>query len=296
MAEADAEVDLAEGAPAPEEVEAEAAPAPAPEPAVPEGPFSIARLSVAQVSEIFKLTSIEERLKNLGRCLAMDAEEVDEDLRTQIWLDMLLKHLIFCYDNELDETKALAFLGVMTALHAHAVETKCSKTEAYDFYKDAMLGATKALPLDQRFSLAEVQALTGHAVSSYLDAIKLHQLVFTEEQTVRESSAELFLQTPAVPPPMSAAVDPDAAPAPAPDAEPAEPPAEEATEAAEQPPADEAPADEAPPPAENDALTDAISQTITAQVSAHREQLAAEFEAKEAPLLDRISTLEAKAK
>ena len=73
--------------------------------------------------------------------------------------------------------------------------------------------------------------------------------------------AELFLQTPAVPPSLSSAVDPDAVPAPAPDAEPVEPPAsDEAAEAAE-PPAVEAEGGEGAPaaaPTANDALTECV--------------------------------------
>ena len=288
MAEEEAAVDVAEAAPAP---------SPEPAPAVPSGPFDVSTLSTAQVSEIFKTVAIEERLSLLARCLSVDAEE-EEDLRKQIWLDMVLKVLIFCYDNELNETKTLAFLGVMASLHAHAVETMCTKVEAFEFYKSALVGATKALPLTNRFSLGEVQALTSHANNSYIDSIKLHQLVFTQEQTIRESEAELFLQTPAVPPPMWTAVDPDALPpvnapadAPAPaDADAAPPAADESAPEGEAEAATEA---EAP---SNDALTDAISATINSQVAAHQSQLAAEFAAQEQTLLDRIGTLETKLK
>jgi len=245
-------------------------PAPAPAPAVPKGPFDVSALSVAQIQEIFKAGTTEKRLEVLGKCLAMDAEEVEDELRKQIWLEMLHGLLRFCKEQYLSPTRTHAFVGVMAALHTHAVESKCSKAEGFDFFMDAMLGATKALPLTERFSLSEVQSLTAHARTSYLDAIRLHQLVYTEEQTLRESSAELFLQTPAVPPPLK-----------------------EWVEGSELPPA---PADEPAAPAANDALTDAIAATINSQVEGHQQQLAAEFAAQEQVLLDRIAALETKIK
>lgn len=280
-------VDLVEGAPAP---------SPAPAPAVPTGPFDVSPLSAAQVSEILKASATEERLSLLARCLSID---IEDNLRQEIWLDMLLKQLIFCHDNELNETKSLAFLKVMADLHAYSVESMCSKADAYDVYKGGILTATKSLPLAERFSLEEVQTLTTHAISSYLDSIKLHQLVFTEEQTVRESAAELFLQTPSAPPPFGSAVDPDSAPAPAPtdadaDAAPAPDDAAEvdAPAAVEAEGGEDAPAD-APG---DDALTEAIAATINSQVAAHQSQLAAEIAAQEQGLLDRIGALETKLK
>ena len=276
-------VDIAE-APAPEEAA----------PAVPTGPFDISPLSAAQVSEILKASKLDERLSLLARCLSID---VEDNLRQEIWLDMLLKVLMFCYDNEIKESKALAFLKVMSDLHAFSVESMCSKVVAYDQYKAGMLAATKSLPMVDRFSLEEVQTLTNYAITHYLDSIKLHQLVFTEEQTVRESAAELFLQTPAAPPPFGSAVDPEAAPAPAAPAEAAEeaePAADEAAEAEVPPAAEEdEPAAEAP---SDDVLTEAISATINSQVAAHQSQLAAEIAAKDQLLLDKLASLESKLK
>ena len=252
-------------------------------------------LTVAHVSEIFRTPSTDERLKLLSRCLERSAE-AEEELREQIWLNMLLKVLLFCKEESLSPTRAHAFVGVMASLHAHAVETKCSKADAFDLFRDKMLGATKALPPTERFSLLEVQALTSYAQTSYLDSIKLHQLVFSEEQTVRQSAAELFLQTPAAPPPLASSADPPP--------EEAEAPAEAAAEgeaAAEDPAVDISPEGEpaaeegaAEGAASNDALTEAISATISSQVAAHQSQLAAEFATQEQQLLDRIGALETK--
>ena len=156
------------------------------------------------------------------------------------------------------------------------------------------------MPMAERYSLAEVQLLTGHATTSYLHALKLHQLVFTEEQVVRESSTELFLQTPAAPPPTSAAIDPDAMPPPAPAEPPAEAEADTYAEAAAPTPAaapaEEAaatPTEEAQPLADAD-LTAAITATINSQVAAHSAQLAAEYADQEQKLLNRIGELELK--
>ena len=147
-------------------------------------------------------------------------------------------------------------------LHA---ETNCSKEGAFQAFTDGLLNATKAMPLAERFSLAEVKLLTDHASSSYLSAVKLHQLVFTQEQTVRESYVELFLQTPAAPPATADAIDPNAIPPPAPVAAPA---SEAPAPAPEVPPPAEdaaAPAD-APPTLDDEQLTAAIAATISAQV------------------------------
>jgi hypothetical protein len=292
MAEAEGE----EGAPSPAPAPCMA---PAPEPAyVPTGPFDVTSLSVAQIQECFRASSTEERLKLLARCLAIEEEEVEEDLRKQIWLELLVKVLQFCKDEYLSPTRTHAFVGVIAALHAHAVESKCSKLEGFDFFKDALLSATKALPLAERFSLSEAQALTGYARSSYLDAIRLHQLVYIEEQSLRQSQAELFLQTPAEPPPLAKGVDPATMPPPEPDAPAAAAPAVDASDPAEPAAAPAADADAAAEPEaaapSNDALTEAIAATINSQVEAHQQQLAAEFAAKEQTLLNRIGVLESK--
>jgi hypothetical protein len=179
----------------------------------------------------------------------------------------------------------------------------CGKTEAYQVFTDSLLSATKGLPIVERFSLAEVKLLTQHASSSYIASMKLHQLVFTEEQTARESAAEFFLQTPAMPPPTAAAVDPDSLPPPATEQPPAaeeQPASDEAPPAgppAAAPPAAEAEAEPpaAEPPLTDAALTDAIAATINAQMAAHQAQMAAEYAAQEQALLDRIGALEAKA-
>ena len=122
---------------------------------------------------------------------------------------------------------------------------------------------------------------------------------------MRESSAELFLQTPAVPPALGSAVDPAtaaAAPPAAADAadvarardEAAAEGADAAAEAAEGEAAEGGMGDAAPPT--NDALTEAIAATINSQVAAHQEQLSAEFQHQEQLLLDRVAALETKLK
>jgi len=276
------------------------APAPAPVSAEPKGPFDTTPLSTAHVASVWATESSEEAVALIGRCLQLD-EEFADDLRTAIWVDMIYQVLDFCKQSELTTAKALAFLCVMASVHAHAVDTMCSRDEAFRFFTEQLLATTKALPIDGRFSLAEVQMLTDRAVTSYLSAIKLHQLVFTEEQTVRMSHADLFLQVPAVPPATTDAVDPESlraleaedtvAAEGAPSAE-----AEGAPAAAESAPAvDEATPDvTAPPPLDDEALTAAISATISAQLAAHQSQMMAEYAAEEQRLLDRIGALEVK--
>jgi len=265
------------------------APAPAPAAA-----FST-ELSAAQLGEVWRAPTDEAALELLARCLQLP-DEYEEDPRTSILLDMHFKWLDFCKLNELTATKALTYLRVMVAMHAHAIETHCSKEAGFQVFTEGLLSATKAMPPAERFSLAEVKLLTDHAMSSYVSAVKLHQLVFTEEQTVRESYLELFLQTPAKPPATADAVDPDSimppatAPAGAPSSAPAPAPA----------PAEAVPAEYAPAPAEavpglDDAeLTAAIAATINAQVAALQSKMTAEYAAQEQQLLDRIATLEAK--
>ena len=297
---ADEEVEVA--APAPEEAPAEA-PAPAPEPKF--SPHDVA-ISAAQIQELWASPTTDAGLVLLARCIEMPEEAFEEDLRSQIWVDLLYGVIDFAKNLELTPIKAKAFLNVMTALHGACIETLCSKEQAFSTFTDTLLRATKGLPLAERFSLEEVRRLTEHVTSSYLASLKLHQLVFTEEQTVRESEAELFLQTPAVPPPTDAAVDPSEVPPPdaegdaagAADADAAAQPA--AAAAAANPPTAAAPA--APPadaaapaaPPGEDALTAAIAATISSQVAAHQAQMAAEFAAQEQLLLDRVAALESK--
>ena len=273
------------------------APAPAPAPASAPVAEPEDAPSTAQIVELFKAPSSEAGLKLLARCLSLP-EDYEEDLRSQIWLDMLYGIIDYCKELTLTPRKAKAYLTVMMSLHAHSTESKCSKEEAFGVFTDGLLGATKGLPLAERFSLDEVRLLTEHATSSYLSAIKLHQLVFTEEQTVRDSELELFLQTPAVPPATDAAVDPDSLPPPEADDANEEPTPAPATAdpAAEMPAAEaEPPAAEAEPAAMGDeALTAAIAATISSQVAAHQAQMAAEYAQQEQMLLDRVAALEAK--
>ena len=175
-------------------------------------------------------------------------------------------------------------------------ETKCSKLGAFGVFNDALLSQTKALPPSQRFSLPEVKQLTAFAETNYMSAIKLHQLVFTDEQTVRPSHVELFLQTPAAPPPTSAAVDPDSLPPPALVPAPAEAETEAPAEAPPAPVPAPAPVDSVPepPPLQDEALTAAIAATIEAQVAALKQNMAAEYAEQEQAVLDRIKQLEAR--
>ena len=290
--------------------EAEMAPAPAPAMAPAAEPFSShdVPIDAAQIKEIWASPTSDAALLLLARCLSMSEDDLEESLRAQIWLELLYGVIDHCKTLELTPKKAKAFLDVITALHGACVETLCAKEEAFSTFTDSLLRATKALPLAERFSLEEVRLLTEHVTSSYLSSLKLHQLVFTEEQTVRESEAELFLQTPAVPPPTEAAVDPSAVPPPNAegeaadadaaaadaDADPAAPDGEPAAGGEE---GADGSAAEASAPAEamgDEALTAAIAATISSQVAAHQAQMAAEFAAQEQVLLDRVAALETK--
>ena len=184
----------------------------------------------------------------------------------------------------------------MHVRHLAAAESRCSKEAGFQFFTECLLSATKALPIPHRFSLPEVKLLADHAMSSYLSAIKLHQLVFTEEQTVRESYLELFLQTPAKPPATADAIDPNAVPPPASAPAGAPAPASDSAPA----PAEAVPAEYAPAPAEatpgldDEELTAAIAATVSSQVAALQSKMAADYAAQEQQLLDRIAALEAK--
>uniref|UniRef100_A0A7S2E3V6 Uncharacterized protein n=1 Tax=Haptolina brevifila TaxID=156173 RepID=A0A7S2E3V6_9EUKA len=252
-------------------------------------------LSTAQLGEVWAAPTDETALELLARCLQLP-DEYEEEPRSSIMLDMLFKWLDHCKLNELTAAKALTYMRVMVATHTHAIETHCSKEAGFKFFTEGLFEATKTMPLAERFSLAEVKLLTEHAMSSYLSAIKLHQLVFTEEQTVRESYLELFLQTPAKPPATADAVDPDSImpPAPAPTSAPVPAPAS-APAPAEAVPAEYAPAPaEAVPGLDDEELTAAIAATINAQVAALQSKMTAEYAAQEQQLLDRIASLEAK--
>ena len=94
------------------------------------------------MEEIWLAPSPAEAVALLARCMGMP-EDYDEDLRTEIWVELVFKLLDFCRTSKLTTTKALAFLGVMTALHAHAVETKCGQQEAFGVMTDGLLAATQ---------------------------------------------------------------------------------------------------------------------------------------------------------
>ena len=181
----------------------------------------------------------------------------------------------------------------------------CSKDEAFRHFTDSLLEATKALPAAERFSLTEVKRLTEYASSTYIASLKLQQLVYTESQALRESHTEVFLQTPAVPPPTSSAVEPTA------DADGEEeyapedqsvvgegeaPPASAGGEAEADAPPAEGEAAPPPPALGDEQLTEAISATIAEQAAAVQQQMAAEYAAQEQALLERIAALEARAK
>ena len=100
------------GAPASEEEVASADTAPAPEePAAPKGPFDVS-LSTAQIQEVWRAPTTDEGLKLIARCLALNEDMVEEDLRTQIWLDMVHRVLDFSRTSRLAPSKARAFLGI----------------------------------------------------------------------------------------------------------------------------------------------------------------------------------------
>ena len=113
---ADEEVEVA--APAPEEAPAEA-PAPAPEPKF--SPHDVA-ISAAQIQELWASPTTDAGLVLLARCIEMPEEAFEEDLRSQIWVDLLYGVIDFAKNLELTPIKAKAFLNVMTALHGACIE------------------------------------------------------------------------------------------------------------------------------------------------------------------------------
>lgn len=267
-------------------------------------------LSRAQLGEVWGAESDAEGAALLARIAQI--EDIDEEPRKAIWVDFMYQQLAFAKEQSLIASKALAFFDVMLKTHAHAVESMAKKDGAvvgseseglgrddgFRYFADQLLAATKALPVPDRFTLLEAQALSQHAQSAYLQSIKLHQLVFTQRQTTRESEAQLFLQTPAVPPPLTDASDePPSAEEPA-SAPEAVPEADAAAAAAEEAPAVEAPAEaEAPAAVEDDGLgnaelTEAINKALSTQVEGLQAQMAAEYSSQEQALLERIAKLE----
>jgi hypothetical protein len=264
-------------------------------------------LSRAQLGEVWGAESDAEGAALLARIAQI--EDVDEP-RKAIWVDFMYQQLAFAKEQSLIAPKALAFFDIMLKTHAHAVESMAKKDGAavgsesdglgrddgFRYFADQLLAATKALPVPDRFTLLEVQALSQHAQSAYLQNIKLHQLVFTQRQTTRESEAQLFLQTPAIPPPLADASDEPPSteePASAPEAV----PEADAAAAAEEAPAVEAPAEAEAPAVEGDGLgnaelTEAINKALSTQVEGLQAQMAAEYAAQEQELLERIAKLE----
>jgi len=267
-------------------------------------------LSRAQLGEVWGAESDAEGAALLARIAQI--EDIDEEPRKAIWVDFMYQQLAFAKEQSLIASKALAFFDVMLKTHAHAVESMAKKDGAvvgseseglgrddgFRFFADQLLAATKALPVPDRFTLLEAQALSQHAQSAYLQNIKLHQLVFTQRQTTRESEAQLFLQTPAMPPPLVDAREEGVESAEETPASTEEAVLEaDAAAVSEAAPAAEAPAEAEAPVVEDDGLgnaelTEAINKALTTQVEGLQAQMAAEYASQEQALLDRISKLE----
>ena len=254
------------------------------------------------------------RIELLRHISAGDAADDAEAVAAQppaeeILLEFLYGALAFCKEQGLAAPKALAFLAVMQQTHALATsDLALTREDVLAGFAEKFLAATKALPAADRFALAEVQLLTQRARETLVRHLKLFQLVATQSQTLRESFAELFVQVPAKPPPLASFAEGDGAAA-AP-AEPEAPPAEAAPAAAvsrrPRPPkrATTSPPRPAPPPprcrrprrrptgaSRTRRFADAIGRAVAAQVSALQASMAAEYEAKEAALLERIAKL-----
>jgi len=267
-------------------------------------------LSRAQLGEVWGAESDAEGAALLARIAQI--EDIEEEPRKAIWVDFMYQQLAFAKEQSLIASKALAFFDVMLKTHAHAVESMAKKDGAvvgseseglgrddgFRFFADQLLAATKALPVPDRFTLLEAQALSQHAQSAYLQNIKLHQLVFTQRQTTRESEAQLFLQTPAMPPPLVDAREEGVESAEETPASTEEAVLEaDAAAVSEAAPAAEAPAEAEAPVVEDDGLgnaelTEAINKALTTQVEGLQAQMAAEYASQEQALLDRISKLE----
>jgi hypothetical protein len=254
------------------------------------------KLSRAQLGEVWAAESDADATALLARIAQI--EDMDEEPRKAIWVDFMYQQLAFAKEQSLIAPKALAFFDVVLKTHAYAVEAMVSRQEAFTFFADQLLSATKALPVADRFSVLEVQRLSEHMQRAYLQNLKLHQLVFTQQQTTRESEAQLFLQTPAKPPPLAEAGDePPAPPASAPEADPEAAAVPEAAAPEAAPPADAAAPAAAPAaPADdglgNAELTAALNKALNLQVEALQAQMTAEYGAQEQALLDRIAKLE----
>jgi len=253
----------------------------------------------AQAIEVWNAPNHAAAIKLVARIASLP--DYDDDPQMTIWVEFMYMSLLFGKENKLTPVKTLAFFEAVNATHAatveHTEDSTMTKQACLRFFADQILTKTKALPPADRFTVPEIKLVTEHFQETYIPTIKLHQHVFTRQQAERQSEAELFLHTPAVPMPLSGGIDVETlTPAQAP-AE--EAPAEGATPAeaeAAPPPAEEAapPAVEPPPPLENAELAAAIPKYIEAQSVAIRSQLEREYAAQEQALLDRISALEAK--
>ena len=272
-------------------------------------------LTPGQLGEIWQAATVEEGIALLRHISAGDAADDAEAggppaPADEILLEFLYGALAFCKEQGLAAPKALAFLAVMQQTHALATsDLALTREDVLAGFAEKFLAATKALPAADRFALAEVQLLTQRARETLVRHLKLFQLVATQSQTLRESFAELFVQVPAKPPPLASFAEGDgAAAAPAePEAPPAEAPPAAAAPAAAPPaeggydeaaaaaPSAAAAAPAAAPPADgglaDKELADAIGRAVAAQVSALQASMAAEYEAKEAALLERIAKL-----
>jgi len=269
--------------------------------AEPEVAFSL-DLSPTQVAEIWGASSEEAGIVVLARIADLNPEEP----RIAIWLDFMFQSLHFSKLQGLSAAKTLAVFTLLNQTHEHAVDASVSKPELYRFFSDKLLSATKNMPIADRFTLQEVEAITAHARTTALDQLLLIRLVFTQPQTVRRSEAEYFVQQPAAPCSLSDTIG--------------EPPEDnEATDAPAAAPSDAADLPEGPPTEEAEApanapetapcepegavsggsgggseLTEAIGEAISSYMNQLKTQMTAEYEAREAKLRERIDKLEKK--
>ena len=257
-------------------------------------------LTPAQLREVWGAPTPTAGAALVAR-IAGEPDDFDEEPRTAIWVEFMYQAIIFAKEKALSPPKAIAFFTVMQETNINAIATMASKGAAFQFFADRLLAATKELPPKDRFTLPEVEQLLAYARTTYLSAVKLHLLVFTEPQVIRASKLSLFVQTPAVPLPLAdaktaAEVEAEAAAAEAAAAEAAAAPAPEA-------PAEPAPAAEpaaapasAEPALENAELAAAINKAVAEQVSALQAGMEAEYAAQEKQMLERIASLETKLK
>ena len=113
-------------------------------------------LSRAQLGEVWGAESDAEGAALLARIAQI--EDIDEEPRKAIWVDFMYQQLAFAKEQSLIAPKALAFFDVVLKTHAYAVEAMVSRQEAFTFFADQLLSATKALPVPDRFTLLEAQA------------------------------------------------------------------------------------------------------------------------------------------